>query len=211
MFSIFKKVADYFKFSRSDLYWQKRYIDKGNSGLGSYGDVAIFKAKVFNNFIKEERIKSALDFGCGDGNQIDLFKVDSYFGLDISVEMIEFCKNKFKDDATKDFLIYDYKIFNNNLQADLGMSIDVIYHLVEDVIYQKYMEDLFSCSKEFVMIYSTNHDNNSIIKMPHVRHRNFSKWVNENKKEWKFYKKIKNSIPSVSKADFYIFKKESNN
>lgn len=209
MSDIFKKISDYFKFSRSDLYWIERYKKNGNSGAGSYGDLAVFKTNFFNTFIKKEKINSVIDFGCGDGNQMTSFQVAKCIGLDISAEIIEFCKNKFKNDTSKDFLVYDYKNFDNhNLVSDLAVSMDVIYHLVEDSIYNKYMNDLFSCARKFVVVYSTNHDNNPMLKMPHVRHRNFSKWINNNKKEWKFYKKVDNKFPSASKANFYIYKKD---
>ena len=56
-------------------YWENRYKNNGNSGAGSYGRLAEFKADVINNFIAENKITSVIEFGCGDGNQLSLFVV----------------------------------------------------------------------------------------------------------------------------------------
>lgn len=36
------------------------------------------------------------------------------------------------------------------------MSLDVIYHLIEDEIYNKYMNNLFMAAEKYVFIYSSN-------------------------------------------------------
>ena len=54
----------------SDQLWEKRYAKGGNSGAGSYGKLAVYKAKVLNEFIEENKneVNSVVEFGCGDGN-----------------------------------------------------------------------------------------------------------------------------------------------
>ena len=37
----------------SKNYWEKRYLKGGDSGDGSYGKLAEFKAKIMNRFVKE--------------------------------------------------------------------------------------------------------------------------------------------------------------
>ena len=39
----------------SSKYWEKRYLEGGNSGDGSYGYLAEFKVKIINDFIAEKR------------------------------------------------------------------------------------------------------------------------------------------------------------
>ena len=51
-------------------YWNQRYLKGGNSGNGSYNNNAIFKGEIINKFIKNKNIKSLIDFGVGDGNQL---------------------------------------------------------------------------------------------------------------------------------------------
>jgi len=83
----------------SSNYWENRYKQNGNSGAGSYGILATFKSTVINNFIKEHDIKSIIDYGVGDGNQLKLFdfKHIQYTGLDVSKTIIDKCKVEFKD------------------------------------------------------------------------------------------------------------------
>jgi len=61
-----------------------------------------------------------------------------YAGLDVSKRSIEMCELKFKADPTKNFLLYD-PLNSTNQQnissADMAVSLDVIYHLVEDNIF----------------------------------------------------------------------------
>src|ERR1017187_9705267 len=70
------------KYKTSSDYWEDRYSGHGNSGTGSYGLLADYKAGVINKFIKENNILKVIDFGCGDGNQLNQFKFLSYIGLD---------------------------------------------------------------------------------------------------------------------------------
>ena len=59
-------------FEGSSSYWENRYVADGNSGPGSYGDLAIFKAKILNEFIGTKNVQSVIEFGCGDGHQLSL-------------------------------------------------------------------------------------------------------------------------------------------
>jgi hypothetical protein len=60
------------EFPGSADYWERRYAEGGDSGHGSYGRFAEFKAEVLNRFVAEQRIESIVEFGCGDGNQLTL-------------------------------------------------------------------------------------------------------------------------------------------
>jgi hypothetical protein len=202
------------KYPGSQQYWERRYGQGGNSGAGSYGRLAEFKASVIEDFICEYNIKDVIEFGCGDGNQISLIEFPSYIGLDVSPTAIQMCKNKFENDKSKSFFIYDSKLFIDNheiFQAELGLSLDVIYHLTEDDIYQKYMEDLFSSSKKYVLIYAAN-TTKDYVTADHVKHRKFTDWVENNTTDWELTKVINNKYsydPSdpenTSWSDFYIF------
>src|ERR1700689_4886366 len=68
----------------SPSYWDSRYAGGGNSGDGSYGNLAKFKASVLNQFVAENRIASVVEFGCGDGNQVSLAEYPRYVGIDVS-------------------------------------------------------------------------------------------------------------------------------
>ena len=62
----------------SKKYWEKRYLKGGDSGDGSYGKLAEFKAKVINRFVKENEIKTIIEWGCGDGNQLTYMNYPNY-------------------------------------------------------------------------------------------------------------------------------------
>ena len=54
----------------SKKYWNDRYVKGQNSGAGSYNKLAQFKADVINDFLGRNQIKSIVDYGVGDGNQL---------------------------------------------------------------------------------------------------------------------------------------------
>jgi len=192
-------------------YWEDRYRIGLDSGEGSYGKYAQFKADVINDFIKKKKIKSAIELGCGDGNQISLINYPTYVGLDISRTTIKRCISKFQEDNTKSFFIYDSQAFADRsriLSCDLSLSLDVIYHILEYPDFKKYMNDLFSTSNKFVIIYSTNHNRNRRVP-PHIRHWKFSDYVEKYFPDWA----LENVIPTIMRhqgheVDFYIYRKK---
>src|SRR5262249_17014059 len=147
------------RFPGSKLYWERRYDQGGSSGAGSYGRLALYKAEYLNDFVAKMHIQSVIEYGCGDGHQLSLMQYPSYIGLDVSASSIFRCVEVFSPDMTKSFLLYNSKAFMDNLNicnADMSLSLDVIYHLVEDETYDLYMRHLFSSSRRFVVIYSSN-------------------------------------------------------
>ena len=203
-------------FPGSGEFWESRYSLGGNSGGGSYGRLAEFKAEVINRFVKDKNVASVIEFGCGDGNQLTLAKFPQYAGLDVSTTAISLCREKFDRDGTKSFFLYSPFCFLDRqgiFKADLGLSLDVIYHLVEDEIFHTYMNHLFSASEKFVIIYSSDEDRSGGPHARHVRHRNFSRWVGENLPGWSLLERVKNRYPGTgdlgqgSFADFFFFAK----
>ena len=91
----------HFKFSDSGSYWEDRYKRNGNSGAGSYGRLARFKADVLNELVQREDIKTVIEFGCGDGNQLRFANYPKYVGYDVSQKSIRMCKALYADDKTK--------------------------------------------------------------------------------------------------------------
>jgi len=200
------------RFPGSTKYWIREYESGGNSGSGSYGDLAYFKAKVLNEFVDKHRIDSVIEFGCGDGNQLSLSKYKSYIGLDIAPGAIKLCMSKFSEDKSKSFILFQPEFFiaGTSLSADLTLSLDVIYHLVEFEKYELHLRQLFGASNEWVIIYGNNSD--SFFTEPYSKPRKFTMWIEENLPEWSLMEIVNNEYPinsgdTVSWADFYIFKK----
>jgi hypothetical protein len=200
------------EFTTSKDYWENRYKNGGNSGAGSYNNLAEFKAEVLNDFIIKYNVKTVIELGSGDGNQLKYFNFPSYIGFDVSKYIIEKCNEKFKDDSTKKFFHID-EIKTH--KAELTLSLDVIYHLVEDDAFNNYMVDLFNTSSKYVIIYANN-DENDAYRAPHVKPRKFTNWIEQNQPNFKLIEHIPNKYPfqkekgdSTSIADFYIFEKIS--
>ncbi len=197
-------------FPGSKEYWEERYASGGTSGDGSYNKLAEFKAEVINSFVKKTKAASMIEFGCGDGNQLKLTKYPKYLGFDVSPRAIKICGNAFNSDKSKTFkLIGDY----DGEIGELALSLDVIYHLVEDDVFYDYMIRLFRSSSKYVIIYSSNEVTYSEKYADHVKHRRFTDFISKNFKEWELLKFIKNKYPYSKEtglgsfADFYIYKK----
>jgi SAM-dependent methyltransferase len=199
-------------FGSTGLYWQQRYAEGGNSGDGSYGRLAEFKAEVLNAAVAEHGIRSVIEFGCGDGNQLTLARYPEYTGFDISEIAVELCRQRFVNDATKRFATMDAY---SGEQADLALSLDVIYHLVEDSTYHDYLERLFGAARNRVVVYSSNFEQLPTPQVPHVRHHEFLSWVRHRFPQWALERRVPNRYPyrkddgSGSLADFYFFLKQS--
>jgi len=199
----------------SGKYWENRYKSGGNSGAGSYGTLANYKATIINTWITTTKIESIAEFGCGDGNQLSLFIPVSYTGYDISETIIALCKEKFAFDNNKKFYRYnEYDSWRDGGQFNLVLSLDVIYHLVEDVVFEEYMCKLFEASNRYVIIYSSNGDLN-IPLAEHLRDRKFTDWIDSNIKNFKLIGKIENpykykegkDATNTSISDFYMYER----
>ncbi len=188
-------------------YWERRYAEGGTSGPGSYGRLARFKADTVNAFVAAQGIRSVVEFGCGDGNQLAFMSYPSYLGVDISETSVRLCRERFATDATKRFQHLDaYR----GERAELSLSLDVIFHLVEDATYESYMRLLFAAAESYVIVYSSD-----CIGRPtfHIKHRSFTDWIAQHEPEWRLLRRILNRHPlegdfeTGSWSDFFIYSK----
>ena len=193
-------------FRGSAAYWERRYRRGRNSGSGSYGVNALFKAKFLNTFVDETGVHTVIELGVGDGAQLELAEYKQYVGVDVSKTAIQICKKRFCADGTRRF--FDAEERNSWMIIDgydLSLSLDVVFHLVEDSVYENYMRDLFNLSKKFVIIYSWNDE--SLVPLwsnyPHVRRRKFTDWINSNAHSWRLDRHEKNNDPEM--PGFYVF------
>jgi|TARA_B110000967_G_C18575171_1_gene406869 hypothetical protein len=186
--------------------WETRYKNGGNSGSGSYNELCEFKNNILNTFISENNINSIIDFGCGDCNQIKNVPIENYIGLDISEYIIQTHNDTYKDDSSKSFLVYDDKT-NYTIKSDVTLSLDVLYHILEDNLFITYLQHLFTCSTKHVIIYSSNFEGHS---QGHMKTRKFTDHVEKLFPNWKLTSFIKQKYPKKSSADFYIYTLQDN-
>lgn len=157
----------------STKYWQDRYENGGNSGLGSRGELAQYKADFINEFINGFDIESMTEYGCGDGYNLSMINCKRIVGLDVSSVAIEKCKELMPQHtfvntkATQPF---------KHEPTDLIVSLDVLYHLIEDNVYEHYMTQLVHCNSKYIIIYAPTYDEVKNNKFSiHVKPRDFTK------------------------------------
>jgi SAM-dependent methyltransferase len=206
----YRKNKKYKDFKTSAEYWERRYKSGGNSGAGSYNNLAEFKGDIINSFIQDKKIVSVIEFGCGDGNQLKYLSFQKYLGFDVSKKAVEICTQLYKHDDRKNFKqmsSYKYE------KADLTLSLDVVFHLVEEQSYVNYMNTLFESSYKYVIVYSSNTDENTF-SSKHVKHRKFTDWVEINQQDFRLLEYIPNKYSfdgdemNTSFADFFVYEKK---
>ena len=197
----------------SSSFWDKHYLQGGTSGTGSYNHLAQFKVATVNAILQQYAIDSVIEFGCGDGNVLSMLDCKNYTGIDVSPTIISKLKTKFEGDSCKTFYTINERELYLQKKHDMALSMDVIFHLVEDDIFKNYMHDLFIASKKYIVIYSSNHE--EFTRWKEFRHRNFIHFIQRCYPNWKVIQFIPNLYPYVigeeamtSSSDFYIFKNE---
>lgn len=183
--------------------WDNHYRAGYNSGAGSYGKLAGFKAQTINEFIADHGIQTVLDIGCGDGNQLSLLNCPEYFGVDVSPTAVELCKKKFSSDPTKHFNLYMPNGENDLPECDLVLSLDVLYHIIPEEDFNQTLDDIFSHAKKSVILYTVLLDIGT--KNQHIYTRNTIQYL-ENYPDWEIWKIIYQKYPKKSGADFLILK-----
>lgn len=197
-------------FEGSADYWRRRYAEGGDSGAGSYGKFARFKAQMLNDLFAELEIRSVVEFGSGDGNQLALLAVPpQYLGIDVSAEAVALCRARFAGRPERRFAtLSEY----DGEPADCALSLDVIYHLVEDEAFEAYMRRLFAAARRCVVVYSSNHAEDERRDGAHVRHRRFTDWIAAHEPGWSLWRQVPNAFPyrgdwrTGSFAEFYVFR-----
>lgn len=199
-------------FKSSAQYWNDRYERNLTSGAGSYGKLARFKAEFLNSFVRLNEINEIIEFGCGDGNQLELAEYPQYTGFDVAEKSIEICSRKFAFDNSKEFFLLNCYVTQT---ADLTLSLDVIYHLIEEDVFLEHIDNLFSASRKFAVIYSSNDFslNSGVVK--HVKHRRFTDVIKKRHgNNWRLLGVVPNKYPfdgsdhkGTSFSDFYVYAK----
>ncbi len=196
----------------SAAYWEDRYRSGGNSGAGSYNRLAEFKAEILNDFVAANGIETVIEFGSGDGAQLELASYPHYTGVDVSPTVVAAARKRFATDPSKRFL-HTTEVTGKH-RADLALSLDVIYHLVEDDVFHSYMRMLLASADRYVIVYSSNAERPR--PNPHVSHREFTRWIDTHGPDFKLIERVPNRFPhtgddpdNTSFADFYIFERRS--
>jgi len=185
-------------------HWNNTYVTGGNSGVGSYRkDLYEYKLNFIKKLIVNQNIKSVFDFGCGDGHQLSEIvvgkDVESYIGIDISPYIIEENKKKYKDKIYYNLEEYE---FDKKDTFDLVLCLDVLYHIMEENLFNQTIGNLFKLSKKYVLIYAVDKD---LLHSSTMHFRTFTNKIPNN------YKLIETEkLPdNVVQTTFYLYEKIS--
>jgi len=161
-------------------YWTQRYKRDGHCGWGSFGQWAEQKCNALRIAWDTIGFKTLLDIGCGDLSVISSCKTFkdrefSYSGLDGSEEIISMCKVKFPDINFVGMKISDLVKSDINTRFDMFLCFDVIFHIVEDELCQRFLYWLFNGSSRGIAL-SFLRSNNEYVgsERGHFIVRNFS-------------------------------------
>jgi SAM-dependent methyltransferase len=195
-------------FAGSARFWEQNYAQGKTSGNGSYGVLAEGKSRYLNELVRARGVSSVIEFGCGDGNQLSKAEYPGYIGLDVSRTAIGLCRRRFEGDPAKSFFLYDGSCFTDRagiFAADLALSLDVIFHLTEDAVFETYLTHLFAAGRRLTVIYSTNTEIGQTA--PHVRHRHFTPWVEANCPDWRLAEVTQGPSAERARADFFVYER----
>lgn len=191
-------------------YWENRYATGGDSGAGTKGDLLSWKASVVNRLIAGNGLRSGFELGSGDGNFASSLNLEKYVGYDISESAVRLANEKFVNP--------EFKTSTRQpgfwRKFDITMSIDVIYHIVEERDFTEHMTKLFSSSTKFVVIYSYPAPPSREIPK-HIKFNDFVKWAKRHATDWQLHEHLPNKFPfdvnnqkTTSESEFFIFKKK---
>ena len=131
-------------------HWNKRYKDLGDSGYGTYDQMKNKLSVIYRN-IPQGKIKSIIDYGCGDfvfGLKIcELFPKAKYTGIDQSGVIIERNKKFFNPNL---FTFKESIIFEGN--ADLIVCMDVLFHIDDDKDYYELLNQIKKASWKYFVV-----------------------------------------------------------
>jgi len=152
-------------------YWELRYRLGATSGAGSYGANAEYKASVVNDCVHRFGVRTVLEFGCGDGNQLGYMDYASYVGLDVSKAAVKKCSKKFADDSSKCFRLYDPRQPLDMGQYDMTVSLEVLMHITDEDDFVATLDHIFAHSRNLVVIQTSLYPIVAYKPGSHERHR----------------------------------------
>jgi SAM-dependent methyltransferase len=209
-----KRSVERLRFPGSEAYWERHYRAGGDSGPGSRGRLAAYKAGFVNDFVARHEVRSVLELGCGDGAQLALADYPAYTGLDVSATALRACVTRFADDPTKTFLPYAPGAFADPrglLRADLAISLDVLFHLVELPVFETYLQDLFGLARRYVLIYASDGPRDSTIGS--VTDRPFTDHVRATQPDWRPTERVPNphawngDVATTTRSEFFVYER----
>lgn len=182
-------------------YWERRYRDGRTSGAGSEGVEGQYKADYISDFIHNRGVNTVVDWGCGDGQVLNLIRLEGaqYTGVDVSQTIVDRMRGKFPQYR----FIGPSDDHNYEDAYRMSMSMDVLFHLPDDRDYFEYLDHLFNSATRHVVIYSTDEADGRTAR--HVFRRKFTADIAERFVDWE----LKTAEPPLHEglASFFVYGK----
>jgi len=132
--------------------WDNHYKSGGKSGDPlDYAKARDWKHNIIAKYC-DIKSNSIIDIGCGDLQFWQGRKPAKYIGVDISQTIIDSHKLKYPDRtficASSDKTL--------DISADMVMCFDMLWHIIDDEVYMKTLENIKKYSKRYIVIYTWN-------------------------------------------------------
>lgn len=148
----------------SARYWRSRHERSGQI-LGGWEAADDWKVELLNVLTRKHHIASVVDYGCGDGRIGARLVAPVYTGVDVAPAALDRARAA-RPDA--EFRLLHPDAVPPVIPADMAISTDVVYHLVEDARYDDHLRALFGSARHVVVIVSSDEE---LQVVEHVRHR----------------------------------------
>ena len=127
-------------------YWDRRYLSGGNSGSGSVGKQRDWCWSQIGDISNKE----VLDIGCGDLSFWEGRDCLKYTGVDLSEIII----NKNKEKRPNWNFIHADASKSQNLNGQVVFCLNLLYHILDDSVYQDILKNLEKWTKEKLFIFT---------------------------------------------------------
>ena len=125
--------------------------------------------------------KSVLDAGAGTGEYISFFLVKRarVTAIDISENAVNHIKMKFPEVKVVVTSLEDLDRYFSSYQFDIIHCFDVLYHITDDVAWEKAIRNFVKISKKYIILHEKFSDTKPIISSKHIKWRSKEKTVTE--------------------------------
>lgn len=125
-FQNLKNLFNRWRFNNKD-FWNDRYTNNPSkgSGPGSRGDILAQKQDIVKIMIDKYKVKTVVDYGCGDIETVRHIEFDRYVGVDVSDIVID--KNR-SIKPNWEFICGNIQDVRTTDDYDLVMCLDVLIH-----------------------------------------------------------------------------------
>jgi hypothetical protein len=128
----------------------------------------------------------------------------------MSATAVRMCVERFRGDPTKSFLRYEPAGLADPagwLRGDLALSLEVIFHLIEDEVFADYMTRLFDSAERYVVICSNATSGSEL--GPTEKHRDFTKWIAEHRPEWQLDRRVEPPADVDLMSSFFLYRRSA--